>query len=375
MDMTQINEALGERDKVVQAFFDKVTKSFEGSTATISARLFDVEQKVARRGAFGGGFGGETKSLGAVVVESEGFKAFIESGARVPVRIPIEQKTVVTIGSGSTGAGPMIPQDRRLDPVILPRRPLRIRDLCAPGQTNSSAVYYPRVTARQNNAAVVVEGGTKPQSDFTTEIATAPVRTIAHFVKTARQALDDAPALMSLIDGELRWGLGYAEELELLTGDGSGEHLLGLIASSTAFSAAFAITGETAIDRVMLGLLQAELALVPATGVIVHPTDWTKMRLTKNAVGDYILGDPGDPAIAPVLWNRPVVVTPAMNVGFFMAGAFDSAQIYDRLATEVLISTENQDDFITNKITVRCEERLAFAVRQPLGFTYGALPT
>jgi HK97 family phage major capsid protein len=375
MDMKVFEDALGERDLAVKALFDKITKSFEGSTESITARLLDIEQKIARRGQqFSGSISGGEKSIGSTVVESSGFKAFVESGARVPVRIPIDTKAVVTIGSGITGAGPMTPVDRRLDPVILPRRPLMVRDLCSPGQTGASIVYFPRMTTRQNFAGVVSEGALKPQSDFATEIVQAPVRVIAHFIKTARQAMDDAPALMATVDGELRWGLAYAEEQQLLTGDGTGENLLGIIPQSTAYSAPFTAALESTIDRVLLGMIQAELALVPATGVVLNPLDWGKMRLTKNTLGDYLLGEPGDPVTQPVLWNRPVVVSMSMPVGHFLVGAFyTGCQIFDRQATEVLISTENQDDFITNKITIRCEERLAFAVKQPIGLIYGSL--
>jgi hypothetical protein len=47
MDMSVIENALGERDLAVTALFDKITKSFDGSTEKISARLADMEQKVA----------------------------------------------------------------------------------------------------------------------------------------------------------------------------------------------------------------------------------------------------------------------------------------------------------------------------------------
>jgi hypothetical protein len=106
------------------------------------------------------------------------------------------------------------------------------------------------------------------------ELVQTNVQTIAHFMIAARQALDDAPALQSLIDGELRYGLSLVEEAQLLVGDGSETNLLGLIPQATAYSAAFVVTGETAIDRLALALLQSEQALLPATGIVVYFTDW-----------------------------------------------------------------------------------------------------
>ncbi|MDI8977993.1 phage major capsid protein, partial [Salmonella enterica subsp. enterica serovar Lubbock] len=43
------------------------------------------------------------------------------------------------------------------------------------------------------------------------------------------------------------------------------------------------------------------------------------------------------------------------------------AQIFDREDANVVISTENADDFEKNMISIRCEERLALAVKRPEG--------
>jgi hypothetical protein len=37
-----------------------------------------------------------------------------------------------------------------------------------------------------------------------------------------------------------------------------------------------------------------------------------------------------------------------------------------------VISTENADDFEKNMISIRCEERLALAVKRPEAFIYGS---
>jgi HK97 family phage major capsid protein len=193
-------------------------------------------------------------------------------------------------------------------------------------------------------------------------------------VKASRQILDDAPALRSIIDAEMRYGLEFAEEAELLYGDGTGAHLLGIVPQATAYSAAFAVTGETAIDRIRLAMLQGVLALYPMTGSVLNPTDWTKIEMLKDSMGRYIIGDPQG-TVAPRLWGLPVVASIAMTAGTFLTGAFKyGAQIFDRMAIEVAISTENNDDFEKNMITVRAEERLALVVKRPAAFIAGSLP-
>jgi HK97 family phage major capsid protein len=55
-------------------------------------------------------------------------------------------------------------------------------------------------------------------------------------------------------------------------------------------------------------------------------------------------------------------------------GAFRMAgTIYDRMQTEVLISSEDRDNFVKNMLTVRAEKRLAFAVKRPAALIYGDL--
>ncbi|ENE5016746.1 phage major capsid protein, partial [Salmonella enterica subsp. enterica serovar Schwarzengrund] len=56
-----------------------------------------------------------------------------------------------------------------------------------------------------------------------------------------------------------------------------------------------------------------------------------------------------------------------------LTGAFNAgAQIFDREDANVVISTENADDFEKNMISIRCEERLALAVKRPEAFIYGS---
>jgi len=342
---------------------------------TISARLTEIEQKVARKGS--GDQPPQQKSLGQIVIDDDKVKALMEQ-KNGQARVTIEVKDMLSggslWGSGVSPSSSLVIADRQ--PIVPPpMRTLVVRDLLTPGTTSSNAIEYPVETDNPANtgAAVVSEGTRKPQTNLTFDLKSAPVRTVAHYSKASRQILDDAPMLQSYIDGRLRYGLGYVEENELLYGDGTGQHLLGIIPQATAYSAAFTPANLQNIDTLRLASLQATLALYPATGYVLHPTDWAKIELTKDTQGRYIVGDPQN-QITPRLWNLPVVATQAMLVSHFLTGAFRlGAQIFDRMSIEVLVSTENEDDFVRNMITIRAEERLALAVYRPAAFVYGSL--
>lgn len=359
---------LGDATKATKEEFDKKFSDLNG----LVARMTDVEQKMAR--ASGKEDEHVGKSLGDLVMETEGFKK-LDSSFKGQVRATINVKDITsatsTVGSNTSVGTSLVPADRQPGIVAPPERQMTIRDLLAPGQTNSNAIEYAQETGFTNAAAVVSEGVSKPKSNLTFELRTANVRTIAHYFKASRQIMDDAPALRSYIDARARYGLRYAEEQELLAGDGTGQHIDGLITQATAYSAQFTPTAAQRMDTIRLAMLQVMLAEFPPTGIVLHPTDWAAIQLTKDAENRYIIGNPQD-GNTPRLWNLPVVETQAMSLDTFLVGNFRiAAQIFDKLGIEVLLSTENEDDFIKNMITIRAEERLALAVYRPEAFVYG----
>ncbi|MDA9511171.1 nucleoid-structuring protein H-NS [Bradyrhizobium sp. CCBAU 11386] len=339
----------------------KLTQKLE----ELETRNRDIEQKIAdtlRQNKQDQG-----KSAGQIISTHDDLKQYVTRGAKGNVVIQVNQ----AITSLSTSAGGLIVTERDPEIVALARRRMTVRALLTQGRTSSNMIEYAKQTTRTNNAAVVTEGGTKPQSDLVWSSAEVAVRTIAHWINVSRQALEDAAQLQTEIDSELRYGLDLTEEAELLSGSGAGQHLSGLITNSTAYAAPFVLTGATMIDQLRLAMLQASLAEFPADGMVLHPSDWARIELMKDGQDRYLWSNPRSLA-GPSLWGLPIVPTQAMTVDKFLVGAFKmAATIYDRMDAEVAVSSENQDNFIKNMYTVRAEKRLALAVKRPLALTYG----
>ncbi|MDV9030566.1 phage major capsid protein [Pseudomonas sp. RAC1] len=337
----------------------------------LQARLGEAEQKLVNANRDHSHQDEPQKSVGALVVGSDEMKD-ISSPFRGSRRVSVPRAAITT----ATG-GDLVPAQRLPGIVTPPPRRLTIRDLVAPGTTESNSIEYIRETGFTNNARTVAENTAKPYSDIEFALATANVRTIAHLFKASRQMLDDAPALQSYIDGRARYGLTMAEEAQLLYGNGTGANLQGLMTVAQIYAAPGGVTvaGEQRIDRLRLALLQAELAEFPSDGIVLNPIDWAAIELTKDGEGRYIIGQPQEGTNAR-LWNRPVVSTQAMTQNDFLVGAFKlGAQIFDRMEIEVLISTENDKDFENNMATLRAEERLAFAIYRGEAFVTGPLTT
>lgn len=334
------------------------------------AELDDLLQKMARRG--GAEQEQSAKSAGYSFIESEQFKSFAQQGERLrtgqSLRVDVKQITSI---AGS--AGTLIAPDRREGIIEIPQRPLRVRDLLAPGRTSSNLIQYFRELLFTNGAAPVAEGTLKPESNLTFEQRDAKVIKLAHWIKASTEILDDAPALQSTIDQRLRYGLDFVEDQQLLMGSGTGNNLAGIYTTAQAYAAPFAVTGATAIDILRLAFLQGELALLPADAAVLHPSSWARIELTKDTQGRYLIGNPQG-GIAPTLWGRRIVTTLAMPDQQFLAGNFrQSAQIFDREDANIVVSTENQDDFIRNMVTIMAEERLALADYRPEARIKGSL--
>lgn len=338
----------------------------------LSALTDEVDKKLARPGR-----GGEAeKSLGQRVAESDGFKTFAKNGGG---RFSFDTKTVLSadlsVGSQTLTAG--VP--RQQAPLVLMQdRMLTIRDLLPVGSTTSNAIEYPHESVFTNAAAMVAENTVKPMSSFDMTIETAPVRTLAHFFRVSKQIMDDMTMLQSYIDNRLRFGLALVEEAQILNGNNTGQNLHGIIPQAAVFPASVATSGipggvaAQRVDVIRWAKLLVRQALFPATAVVLNPEDWARMEMLKDAQNNYLYSAFSS-GMETRLWGLRVVESDAIAAGTFLVGAFAmGAQIWDREAANVILSTEDADNIQRNMVTIRGEERLALTVYRPAAFVRGS---
>lgn len=275
---------------------------------------------------------------------------------------------------------------------IIPRqhRTQRIRDLFPVQATTANLIEYLRVSGFTNAAATVRERyaadgtsaptgtgtdvfGLKPSSDLTFSPQQAPVRTIAHNIRAHRNTLDDEPRLQAIINGELLYGLQLVEDLQILSGDGTGENLTGILNTSGIQTQTQANTSLVATEKksrtLRKALTKVMLAFYEPTGIVLNPLDWEDIELEEDANGRYMLVSSVSDGLQQRLWRVPVVDTAAMTQNTALVGAFGlGARVWDRMQANVQVSTEDRDNFIRNAITIQAEERLALEVARPESF-------
>lgn len=341
------------------------------SQAEVRERLQGLEQTVARAN---NNDGAPDNSLRAALESgSEQIAGFINSrNQSAQVNIPVPRAALTN--SGVTGTALNYPGQQVLPQPLSPLlRRLTIRDLLAAGRTSKSVIFYQRETGFTNNAAPVSEGSLKPTSELTFELITETVKTIAHLFDISLQMLDDVDYIESYIATRGVYGLKLIEEAQLLMGSGTGQNLEGIYTAATLYTNAISLPNEQNLDKLRLAMLQVELANAFTTGIVLHPADWARIELLKDADQNYLFTNPQVTTTGRI-WGRDVVSTQAMTEGRFLVGDFAAhAQIFDRQDANVAISFENKDNFARNMATIRVEERLALAIYRPEAFVKGRL--
>lgn len=379
---TKLKE-LGEKSAVLQKEVKEAIEKF-------TTRVTDVEQKIAATGRAGSGQQQEP-SLGEFFVNSEEFKQMVASKSRASMPVTVKRSMLQkTVQNATTldGNQPLVAPDRQAGIIQPVNRRLTIRDLLMQLRTNSDVIQYAKELVFTNSAGpqggltsptvVGGEGEIKPESNLTFQLASAPVITLAHFMGASRQVLSDAQALAGYINARLSYGLKLEEELELLTGNNTAGRLNGINSQAAAYS--YTTSGTQQLDVLLQSFLQVSLTNLEASGVVLHPVDWTKILMLKDTLGRYLFSDPHGAAPAfngtagSTIWGKFVVPTQSQAIGQFTTGAFDmGAAIFDRDDMNIRIADQHADFFVRNLVAILCEERLALAVLRPEAFVYGAI--
>lgn len=275
-----------------------------------------------------------------------------------------------TLTEGGASGGALVVTDMR--PGILPIlfKRLTVRDLLAPGTTDSNNISYMQETLFTNAAAAVAEGAAKPESELTFALVNELVQVIATWLPVTEQMLEDVSQIRSYIDARLKLGVELTEEDQLLNGNGTAPNISGILdragLTPTELRAG-AVTNEDAIFIEMMKVFNA--SFVMPDGHVLNPVNWETIQLRKDSTGRYIGAGPFAGPQGPTLWGLPVAVTPSIAAGTGLTGSFkSSAQIFDLGNLRVDVSNSHSDFFIKNLVAIRAEERLALAVYRPAAF-------
>jgi len=386
-----------------QKFFDDAKAAKADATLAEQMKAFSTEIGLADLGD--DGIPGAVvrsgkKSLGELVVASKSYTDFIKRYAGHDGRIPdsakglqsdaIGLKSLFT-GTSDTSGGAFVETDHTGIVEMLGRRPLTIRDLISVRRTGSDTVDYVRQTSHTNAAAPVPEattsaaptapgtagalvqaagGGYKPEGAWAFERDSATVKTIAEWVPATKRSLADVAQLEGLINDELAADLAETEENQILSGDGTGENLAGILHTSGTQAQTFS-TDIFETTRKAITKARTVGRVVP-NAIGLNPTDQETIDLARDG-NDRFFGA-GPFAFGPkTLWGYPTFESEAIPAGTGIVADWSKAVLWDREQATVTMTDSHADFFTRNLVAILAEERVAFAVTRPTAFVIADL--
>ena len=227
---------------------------------------------------------------------------------------------------------------------------------------STGSVSFPRgnTPVGEGSFGKQTEGSGKPQVDYDVTVVNTALSFIAGYAKVSRQMIDDLPFLQAYLQQSLIEDFQRAEDTYYLNA---------IAASATAGSSSGANTAEKFIDYVaQLGALNwtANLALTTHAG-------WAGLLKTKpsdySVPGGMTIDNNGNVRIVGI----PVI--PHSLVTASKIYVMDTSQyaIAQQSGLAVRSTEFDQDDFIKNLITFRCEARCELLQYQPTAAVYGAI--
>lgn len=364
-----------------QAKYDDQLKAMEEKLTSM-----EVESK-----RFRANVPGQRKTIGAQFVESELFNNELKNNTGFGRRF--EAKDITNLAAS---AGALV--DNYRDPEVYRSvggmRQLRVRDLLPQVPVSgSNAVEIMRYASVTNNAApqqptpanTAVGAGelvAKAKSDYTWQLVTVPICTMAHHVIASRQVLSDAAQLQSLIDSELAYGLQLLSDDQILNGDGTNQNLTGILNDSSINDVGEIANGTAPADlpAAMIDHIRAAITecqkneYYNINGLLLNPVDWQTLETAKATDGHYLLvAFAASSEETPRVWRVPVIVTNAIDAGSFLVGDWQmGAKLYVREGVSIRVAEQHAELFTSNGVAILGEERYALGVNLPLAFCKGS---
>jgi HK97 family phage major capsid protein len=277
-----------------------------------------------------------------------------------------ELKTLLS--SSGASAGDLVVNDRKDIVALIPKANLTILDAVTVGDTDSDTVEYVVETTMTNAAAEVAEDTAAPEATLVYEDVQAFVRDIAVWIPATRRILADAGQLRTLVDGRLSYMVRARLQTQLISGDGTGENLLGLV--NTAGISAQALGALSRADAVHKAITKVRVAaegVFEPVAIGMHPNDAEELFLEKDAYGQYYFGGPGS-GFDRTVWGLRPIVQVAFPEGNPVVGDFKQLILWLREGVVMSMSDSHSDFFTKRKVAVMATLRAAAGVPQPKAF-------
>lgn len=331
----------------------------------VALRILDLETKSVNKNEV-------PESLGTLLAEKQDELKAMKEKSGASVQITLKAVGTMALSTNTTGQIPQAEREAGITRIV--RRNPFILELVNVGTIMSNVWEWVEQKNVEGGSAMTAEGALKSQTDFDLVVASANVKKVSAYIKITKEMLDDVPLMRSEIDQELTELINLKIDEQLLSGSGSGANLTGIITNATAWSAgafALAIPEPTNYDVLATAINQVRVNLFEPTYIVLHPTDVTRMKLSKGNDGHYVL-PPFTSVDGTNVEGIRVVANTGVTIDKFLVGDFSKAGVRFKEGLTINVGYEN-DDFTKNLVTILAEARLVQRVKSNHygAFVYG----
>jgi len=263
-------------------------------------------------------------------------------------------------------------------PVVLPFReagvdktvyaPTLVSDIITWGSTSSNMIDWIERTAKTDASEMRAENAIMKEGDLEYTERSVKVKILSEFMKATNESLKDVDFLAGEINSELLDDMKNLLEIQLMTGDGTGLNLLGIVPQASAsdmtgFTGTVDEANEADVLRVALNqIFVAGNGSYQPTYILMHPTDVTRLDLLKIVDGRYI-DVPFYDGDTLKLARVPIIQSTRVTLGDYLVGDFKRAKGFLRDPLAIRIWDQNEDDVLYNRSTITANMRLAFRIK------------
>lgn len=224
-------------------------------------------------------------------------------------------------------------------------------------QVSQNAVEYITYSKTSGGAAKVAEGAAKPPAEWAPNVTSATLDNLAVYTQMTRQLMEDASAVRSYIDQELRREVLRKAESEAVAA-----------VSGAAVGSAAGPAGSGVLGAIRAAMAEVENAGYRPNAFLISSDDLINADLqVMNTAGT-------GPDRRNAFWGLTPVVDPAAVNGTVLVGDFRAGvQHYTRSAVSLYITDSHADTFLSNVFTLLAEQRSKTVVTRPACLSKGTV--
>ena len=270
-------------------------------------------------------------------------------------------KVAGTMTSANISGG-NVPVEQRLPGFdVLPSRRVRLLDIVSRGSAESNVISWVSQANKDGAAGQTAEGTLKNLIDFDLVVNSESLKKTTAYIKISEEMLTDVSFISAEINNELMREILKAVEVQVYSGDGTGNNLNGIRTQASAFAAGtFAGTVDNANEADVLTVASNQIKLAEHDApsyILMNPSDVTVLKLIKTSTTDRRYIDrlvmiAGQMSLDGI----PILETTLVTAGQYLIGNFASATVYDKGMVDIKVGYEN-DDFTKNLVTILAEWR------------------